>query len=299
MTPLSRRSFLVAGASAAFVTACGSGSKGANSRSSTSPSTTSSGSAAAGALTVVTFSDPSALTPGTPQRVTFGFADSDGVVVYKPPAPSIEFTVTLAGQTIATLKGAPHQTDLPRPYYPVVFTPPQAGDYTITASVNGTPLATTVQIPSSTTVVGPGQKMIPLDTPTAADPHGVQLVCTRDPACPLHDVTLRAALAGGTPVAFLVATPKFCQTAICGPVLDVLLKQKDQFPQIKMLHAEVYPSESDAQPGQQKVTEAVSAYGLTFEPALYLAKPDGTIANRIDTIFDAVELHDALAQLTR
>src|SRR5207245_3927905 len=120
-------------------------------------------------------------------------------------------------------------------------------------TVNGTGLPTSVQIPATTSVVGAGQKMVPVDTATTADPHGVQLVCTRDPACPLHDVTLRAALAGGTPVAFLVATPKFCQTAKIGPVLDVLLKQKDQFPQIKMLHAEVYPSEADAQPNQQKV----------------------------------------------
>jgi hypothetical protein len=64
-----------------------------------------------------------------------------------------------------------------------------------------------------------------------------------------------------------------------------------------MLHAEVYASEADAQPGQQKLTEVVNAYGLTFEPALYLARTDGTIAKRLDTIFDGVELHDALAQL--
>ena len=138
-------------------------------------------------------------------------------------------------------------------------------------------------------MVGAGQQMVPVDTPTVADPAGVQLLCTRNPECPLHDVTLREALAAGTPVAFLVGTPKFCQQAICGPVLDVLLHQKDQFPQIKMLHSEVYPSEADAQPGQQKVTEAVTAYGLTFEPVLYLARSDGTIMKRIDTIFDAVD----------
>jgi hypothetical protein len=64
-----------------------------------------------------------------------------------------------------------------------------------------------------------------------------------------------------------------------------------------MLHAEVYLSEADAQPGHEKVTEAVSAYRLSFEPVLYLARPDGIIVKRVDTIFDAVELHDALAQL--
>ena len=246
---------------------------------------------------MVSFSDSSALTPGSPQRLTFGFADADGVVVTTPPASTVDVTVTLNDQLIATLKAAAHQADLPRPYYPVVFTPPTAGNYTVSASVKGTTLQSAVAIPASTKVVGSGQKMVPLDTPTTADPHGVQLVCTRDPACPLHDVTLRTALGGGAPVAFLIATPKYCQTAICGPVLDVLLKQKDQFPQVKMLHAEVYPSDAAAQPGNQQVTEAVTAFGLTFEPALYLAAADGTIVNRIDTIFDGVELHDALAQL--
>jgi hypothetical protein len=64
-----------------------------------------------------------------------------------------------------------------------------------------------------------------------------------------------------------------------------------------MLHAEVYPTEAAAQPGVQDVTEAVKAFGLTFEPALYLARPGGTIMKRIDTIFDGVELHEALSQL--
>jgi hypothetical protein len=54
-----------------------------------------------------------------------------------------------------------------------------------------------------------------LETPTVADLKGVELLCTRTPnACPLHDVTLKDALAANTPVAFLIATPKFCQTAI-------------------------------------------------------------------------------------
>ena len=292
---LDRRSFLLAGASAAVLAACGSGGK-----SSSSSSTGGSGSSnpsSSGGLTMVSFSDSSALTPGSPQRLTFGFADADGVVVDKPPASTIDFTVTMGDQTVASLKAAAHSTDLPRPYYPVVFTPPSAGTYTVAANVNGALLQSPVQIPTSTSVVSPGQKMVPVDTPTTADPHGVQLVCTHDPVCPLHDVSLRTALGGGTPIAFFIGTPKYCQTAICGPVLDVLLKQKDQFPQIKMLHAEVYPSDAAAQPGHQQVTEAVSAYGLTFEPALYLAKPDGTIANRIDTIFDGVELHDALTRL--
>jgi len=297
---LSRRAFLAAGASAAVVAACSS-DKGAT-PTTTIPSfgpTTPTTAPTLESLVLITFSDSSALVPGSPQRVTFGLADKDGVILTTPPTSTLNFTVSIDGQPVgAPIASTAHQQGLPRPYFPLDFTPPKAGVYDVTATTGSASYVAHVQIPATTQVVGPGQKMIPVDTPTVADPHGVQLVCTRTPACPLHDITLREALAAGTPVAFLIGTPKFCQTAICGPVLDVLLQQKDQFPQIKMLHCEVYPSDADAQPGQQKVTEAVSTYGLTFEPVLYLVGRDGTITRRIDTIFDAVELHDALTQLS-
>jgi hypothetical protein len=250
-------------------------------------------------LTMITFSDTSALLPGQPQRVTIGFADKDGVVLSDPPTKDpIVFTVESNGQRVGDpMTVEAHAAGIPKAYYPIVFNPPAAGVYSISAGVSSAPVDSTFQIGSDTSVVAVGQKMIPFDTPTVADPRGVELLCTRNPQCPLHDITLREALAAGVPVAFLIATPQFCQQAICGPVLDVLLGQKDAFPGVKMLHSEVYPTVADAQPNALKVTEVVSAYGLTFEPALYLAATDGTIVNRLDTIFDEAELHDALAKL--
>jgi hypothetical protein len=287
---LTRRSFLV-GSGAVALAACSSKSNGSSSATSSS---------APPNLTMISFSDTSALLPGHPQRITIGFADKDGVVLSNPATSGpIVFTIESNGHLVGDpVTAAPHTAGIPKAYYPVVFTPPAAGAYSISATVNGTPVDVALQIPDSTSVVAIGQKMIPFDTPTVADPRGVELLCTRSPQCPLHDVTLREALTAGTPVAFLVATPQFCQQAICGPVLDVLLSEKDAFPGVKMLHSEVYPTVADAQPNVLKVTDVVAAYGLTFEPALYLAGKDGTIVNRIDTIFDQVELRDALTKLT-
>ena len=248
---------------------------------------------------MISFSDTSALVPGQPQRVTIGFADKEGVVLTQPPADPVTFSVESNGNRIGDPVTVPsHAQGIPKAYFPIIFTPPAPGTYSVSASISNTPVSTEFQIANSTSVVAAGQKMIPFDTPTVSDLRGVELLCTRNPQCPLHDVTLREALAAGTPVAFLVATPEFCQQAICGPVLDVLLAQKDAFPTVKMLHSEVYPTVADAQPNTLKVTDVVNAYGLTFEPALYLAGKDGTIVNRLDTIFDEVELHDALTKLT-
>jgi len=290
--PISRRTFLAAGASAAAIAACGGGAKTA-----ATTTTTAASSSGPPQPQILTFTDTTALVPGSPQRVTFGVADHEGVLQDDVP-DTLNFDIVLEGQNVGSaITAKKHADGIPKPYFPVEFTPPSAGIYTVLSSVKGTQVELRLQIPATTDVIGAGQKMVPVDTPTTADQRGVQLLCTRTPACPLHDITLREALTLGQPLAFIVATPQFCQTAICGPVLDVLLAQRDQFPQIKMLHAEVYPSEADAQPGHQKLTEAVEAYHLTFEPVVYLARPDGTIMKRVDTIFDGVELHDALAQL--
>ena len=283
-----RRSFLIGGASAAFVTACSDGKTAA-------PTTT----AVAPAFTLVSFSDLSVFPVGAPARITFGITDKDGVLLTQAPVTKLDFAVTLDGRSFGpAISSTSHTAGIPRPYFPVEFTPTAAGIYEFRSEVAGAPVGIPVQITNEPVQLpGPGQKMIPFDTPTTTDLRGVELLCTRTPECPLHDVTLGEALAGGTPVAFLISTPLYCQVAICGPVLDVLLAARAQFPHIKMLHAEVYPSKAAAAPGVQQRTPVMEAYNVFFEPVLFLAQADGTITKRLDTIFDGVELTDALTQL--
>ena len=90
----------------------------------------------------------------------------------------------------------------------------------------------------------------------------------------------------------LVSTPAFCQTAICGPVLDLFVAAEAEFPEVTFIHVEVYASaeEVEADGLQAPLAPAVEALGLPFEPALFLIEADGTIAERIDVIYDEVEL---------
>ena len=132
-------------------------------------------------------------------------------------------------------------------------------------------------------------------TPTVADAQGVDPICTNDPVCPLHDVTVADALEDGRPLALLVSTPAFCQIAICGPVLDVLLGVTGDHPDIRFLHAEVY-----AHPHEETDTKApvIAELGLTFEPCLVLVGSDGKVVDRLDTIFDDDEVSESLGGLT-
>ena len=113
------------------------------------------------------------------------------------------------------------------PYYPVRVTGPTAGIYTRALDVEGE----ACRRPRSTRrghlrpSPRPGERLSRVDTPTTADAAASNPICTRDPGCPFHDVhAARRAGRGRKPVALLVATPAYCQTAVCGPVLDVLLE---------------------------------------------------------------------------
>lgn len=68
--------------------------------------------------------------------------------------------------------------------------------------------------------------MIAVPTPTIADARGTNPICTRQPQCPFHNVSLDAALKERRPLVVLFATPARCQTDTCGPVLDVLLEER-------------------------------------------------------------------------
>lgn len=135
-----------------------------------------------------------------------------------------------------------------------------------------------------------------LTTPTVDEAAGVDTLCTRDPWCPFHATSVHEALAAGEPFVALIATPAFCQTQFCGPVLDVLIEQS---PTITAIHVEVWanPAEVGGNLADEAIrpAPAIVDLGLTFEPALFVVGADGLVAERLDNIFDGDELADALA----
>src|SRR5690348_15626890 len=176
--PLSRRTFLAAGAGALALAACSGGSKATS-------GSTASGSNQSTTYNLAQIYATEALVPGAPQRLAYALLDGQGAIVDNPPG-SIDFAFAdSSGKAVGSSSAPFHRDGLPRGYYPVTFTPPAAGAYTVSARVNGSPVVDNLQIPATSQVLQPGQKMIPFDTPTAANPQGVELLCTHTPACPL------------------------------------------------------------------------------------------------------------------
>lgn len=288
---VSRRQVLVGGAALAFLTACSSSD---DSGDDATPSSTTGGT---GGTLLVLLPQQGVLTTHGPQRVPVAVAGPDGVPV-REDLPPRTFQVRTDDGRAVELDVDPHADGVPTPYYPVIFTPEASGVHEITVVGEEGFNAITFDIGDTTDIPTIGQPMPPVDTPTPEHTQGVTPICTRDPACELHDVSLRQALSSGSPVAFLVATPEFCQVAICGPVLDLLIEALPDHPTIKGLHAEVYADpRANADPTAAGLAPATEALHLPFEPTLYLVDASGQIVNRLDSVFDRAELRAALAEI--
>lgn len=286
---VSRRTVLAGGAALAFLAACGGDDDGAV------PSDNTAAGAAPGVLLVL-LPQQGVLTADGEQRVPLAFADAEGVPVREGLEPR-EFQIRADTGEPVVVTVDPHDDGVPTPYYPVRFTPAAAGIHEITVVGEDGYNAVTLDISQDALLPLVGQPLPAVATPTTTEARGVDPICTRTPPCDLHAVSLDEVLGTG-PVALSIATPEFCQTAICGPVLDLLVEALPDYPTITGVHAEVYadPRGND-DPTAGGLAPITDEYALTFEPTLYLVDSTGTIVTRLDSVYDRVELRAALDQI--
>lgn len=294
---VSRRSVLAGGAALALLTACGGGGDDNDGDDGAATGDDAPGTGELTGTLLVLIPSQGVLVTGTEQRIPLAVADPEGVPIREGLEPR-EFQIrTETGESVV-VEAEPHTDGVPTPYYPVRFTPTEAGVHELTAVGEDGFNSLTFEVGTSSPIPGGGQPLPPVDTPTTDAARGVDPICTRTPACDLHDVTLTDALAAGGPVALLVATPEFCQTALCGPVLDLLIEALEDFPTVTAIHAEVYadPRGGD-DPTAGGIAPVAEEYALAFEPTLYLADASGTIVSRLDGVYDRVELQQALTAI--
>ena len=187
-----------------------------------------------------------------------------------------------------------HDENLATPYWPFRLTIDEPGVYQLI--LDGGPIeGAAVQVSPRDSIAVPkiGDTIPGLDTPTVADARGVDPLCTRTPEqCALHDTSLRDALALGRPIVYLVGTPAHCSTGTCAPALDALLAMHTEFGDAAtFIHAEVYADRAATTPAP-----AITGFGMTYEPALFVTDASGTIVDRLDAVFDARELRASLAR---
>ncbi|HET7122328.1 MAG TPA: hypothetical protein VFI17_13885 [Solirubrobacterales bacterium] len=136
-----------------------------------------------------------------------------------------------------------------------------------------------------------GQRAPLIHTPTAQDVGGdLSKITTRIPPDTMNKVDYAEAL-GKKPIVLLFATPKFCQSRVCGPVVDVAEQAQHEYgDKADFIHMEIYKNNDPA----QHPLPQVRAFRLPTEPWLFTIDRKGRIAAAIEGAFGLKLMHEAV-----
>lgn len=129
-------------------------------------------------------------------------------------------------------------------------------------------------------------------TPTLATAPAVRITTSRPPDLPLLRYSIAGSLAAHKPFVVTFATPKFCTSRICGPVVDVLEAVRKRFAPrgVRFIHAEVF-RDNDPQRGYNRW---MRQWGLRTEPWVFLVGRDGRVKAKFEGSVSADELAAAI-----
>lgn len=326
---LDRRGFLratvaVSAAGAALAAGCSSSGGGKT------PAATQAGGTPAAAATASSTANPSGITPnlltqefvaGRDNRFAVGLVTKGGKLV-KGAAVHLKFYAIGADGTTGTFRGegdaryvelnveGAHLHDKSAggavtedsvSFY-VVNTPFDAAgkwgvEIAATLAEGGAPVMIQAPLVVRDTPQSPGIGTVPpaSKNDTFASNSNLESLCSRSPACPLHDKVIGDVLGKGRPLVVMFSTPAFCTSRFCGPVLEVLLKQAPVYQdRIDFVHIEVW---QDFQ--LQKQRPAADEWKLPTEPYTFFMDKSGKVVGKFEAVFGQDELTSALDQLAK
>ncbi|MSP22174.1 MAG: hypothetical protein EXR66_04045 [Dehalococcoidia bacterium] len=115
------------------------------------------------------------------------------------------------------------------------------------------------------------------------------------PQAALHELTIAEAVGNGKPSIIAFATPAFCQTRLCGPVVETVVVPAAQKygTRINTLHVEPYDVPA-ARTGILKGEPVIDEWGLQTEPWVFVIGKDGRVRDKFEGILSPEELLAAI-----
>jgi hypothetical protein len=256
--------------------------------------------------------DDVAVVPGTENyepgdvRVSFLVANSKGQVVTLPTArvwvaKSLEARPFLETDAKLERIGVPGESTADATHiYVATLKLPHAGKYWMLAEPEGG--KDKVQALGNVVVVkndpapDVGDPAPASDTPTISSTGGdlAQLTTRTPPDESLLQYSVADSLDAKVPFVVVFATPKFCASRTCGPVVDVeedvQHRLKDE--NVRFIHVEVFEDNDPAKGYNQWMKE----WNLPTEPWTFLVNANGTIVDRFEGTVSADELEAAVRE---
>ena len=256
--------------------------------------------------------DDVAVVPGTENhepgevRVSFLVVDAEGAVVALPTARvwvanSLDARPFLEDEAKLERIGLPGGDEADATHiFVATLKLPKPGKYWLLAEPEGG--AEKVQALGNVVVVADddppdvGDAAIASDTPTLSSSGGdTSSLTTRTPP---DESLLRYSIADSldakVPFVVTFATPKFCASRTCGPVVDVVeeVSRRLDGESVRFIHVEVFEDNDPAKGYNRWLKE----WNLPTEPWTFLVGSDGRIAERFEGTVSVDELEQAVRE---
>lgn len=137
-----------------------------------------------------------------------------------------------------------------------------------------------------------GSNAVASRTPTLRSTGGklADLTTSRTPNRALYRTSVAEALAAKQPFVVSFATPLYCQSRTCGPVVDVVGAVAKGHPSVRFIHVEIYKDNDPAKGTNRWVDE----WRLPTEPFTFVVDRSGVIRTKLEGAFSAAELDKAV-----
>jgi hypothetical protein len=253
--------------------------------------------------------DDVAVVPGTSDyapgrnRVSFLVVDSKSRLIERPSARvwiARDLKQAPYAQTTARLEriGVPggDKVDVPALYVTHVAIPRPGKYWLLAEPVGGRKIQALGNLVVGKRSEAPavGDRAIPSDTPTISSTHGdmKQLSTARRPQPALYRSSVKQALAAKVPFVVSFATPLYCQTRTCGPVVDVVdaVRKRSAGAGVRFIHVEIYKGNDPANGVNRWVTE----WKLPTEPFTFVVDGNGVVRTKLEGAFSVEELERAV-----
>ncbi len=149
-----------------------------------------------------------------------------------------------------------------------------------------------------TAAPGIGDPAPSLPTPTVSSGPIESITSDQEPDLRFYQTSLDQAIASGRQTVVVFATPAFCSSAACGPLLDITKEVATDFPDVEFIHVEVYLgiNEPDFVPDGNHLAPAMGPdfWNLPSEPWVFVIDKSGLVSARFEGVMAGAELRKAL-----
>ena len=164
------------------------------------------------------------------------------------------------------------------------------------------------QVAAKGTTVAVGEPAPASKTPIATDVGGDLRMISTDPKPDpnFYKVSVADALARKTPFVLVFATPAFCQSAQCGPTLNLVKSVAQTSPSsVAFINVEPYQmtwTDGRLQPvldanGQLQPVASVNEWGILTEPLVFAVDRNGIVRGSFEGVISEAELQNVVKEI--